>query len=220
MALWRSDEVDPRLYDARHVVIELGTAMDPTLLQKQALLERTAYLPRTKIVPRLALDQYGNKVIVHEEKNIYDDDDEFATMGAGGFGLGLGLGAFALRCAARAQLLGWAGLMSDGVVAGVAGGPKGANVVGLVAATPVLAAAPVQNNKKVRYAQPVVTYAQPVVQQVDMSAPVIPTHKKTAAPIIQPTFQTAPVQQAITLSATAPTIQKGFGAGLNNLGGW
>jgi len=31
---------------------------------------------------------------------------------------------------------------------------------------------------------------------------------------VQPTFQTAPLQQVQAISATAPTINKGYGAGL------
>jgi len=80
---------------------------------------------------------------------------------------------------------------------------------------PVLTPQPVvQSTKPIRYNAPIVTYAQPITQQVDMSAPVVQKQKLTAEAIVQPTFTTAPVtyQQAIT--STAPTINKGFGAGL------
>jgi len=79
----------------------------------------------------------------------------------------------------------------------------------------------VQQAKTVQYAQPIVTYAQPIVQQVDMAQPIMQKQQLSAQPIIQPTFQTAPVQFQQAITATAPTIQKGFGSGQNlGLGGY
>lgn len=50
--------------------------------------------------------------------------------------------------------------------------------------------------------------------QLDTTAPVMPDQSYTAAPIVQPTYQTAPVQNVQAITATAPTINKGYGAGL------
>lgn len=60
------------------------------------------------------------------------------------------------------------------------------------------------------------------VAQLDTTAPVMQDQSYTAAPIVQPTFQTAPVQNVQAISATAPTINKGYGAGLGlgQLGGY
>jgi hypothetical protein len=69
-----------------------------------------------------------------------------------------------------------------------------------------------QQNKAVKYQQPIVTYAQPIVQKMDLSLPNIKKQHQLAQAIIQPTYQTAPVQQAVSLSATAPVINKGFGS--------
>lgn len=71
-----------------------------------------------------------------------------------------------------------------------------------------------QQTKSVRYAQPIVTYAQPIVEQVNMAQPIVQSKQHTAQAIIQPSFQTAPVQQVQAISTTAPTIQKGFGQNL------
>jgi hypothetical protein len=80
----------------------------------------------------------------------------------------------------------------------------------------------VQATKPVTYAQPIVTYAQPIVQALDTTPPQIPSMSYTAAPIVQPTFQVAPVQQVAAISAQAPTINKGYGStlGLGALGGY
>ena len=69
--------------------------------------------------------------------------------------------------------------------------------------------------KQVQYAQPIVTYAQPIVQALDTTAPQMPDESYTAQPIVQPTYQTAPVQRVQAISATAPTINKGYGANMN-----
>jgi phage-related protein len=69
--------------------------------------------------------------------------------------------------------------------------------------------------KQVQYAQPIVTYAQPIVQALDTTAPEVADQSYTAQPIVQPTYQTAPVQRVQAISATAPTINKGYGSGMN-----
>ena len=50
--------------------------------------------------------------------------------------------------------------------------------------------------------------------QLDTTAPTLADQSYTASAIVQPTFQTAPLQQVQAISATAPTINKGYGAGL------
>jgi hypothetical protein len=103
----------------------------------------------------------------------------------------------------------------DFEIDGGGGAGFGFGLAALPIAQPILntkKAAPVMS--KVRYAQPIVTYAQPIVQAMDMEMPVLQTKTETAKPVYQPTFQVAPVQQAVSLQATAPVIQKGFGTGL------
>jgi hypothetical protein len=133
------------------------------------------------------------KAYPYDEDMYYDEDFQVngAGLGLGGFGYGLAapLAYAAAPVAYAAPAYGFAMPLNTKNV------------------QPVV-------NTKVRYAQPIVTYAQPIVQQADMSAPLIPTTQKTAQPIYQPTFQVAPVQQAVSLAATAPTIQKGYGTGL------
>jgi hypothetical protein len=50
--------------------------------------------------------------------------------------------------------------------------------------------------------------------QLDTTAPKMPDLSYTAQAIVQPTFQTAPVQNVQAITATAPTINKGYGSGL------
>jgi hypothetical protein len=139
--------------------------------------------------------EYGYDMDV--DYNDYDYDG-YEVMGAARYGLGLGYGGF-----------GYGGLGAFGA----GGGKKGAPVA-------LAMVQPVQQNKKVQYAQPIVTYAQPIVQPVNMQQPIVQTKQMTAQPIIQPTFQTAPLQTTQAISATAPTIQKGFGTnvGLGHFG--
>jgi len=77
------------------------------------------------------------------------------------------------------------------------------------------------NKKKapVRYAQPIVTYAQPVVQPLNYEQPIINQKNMVAQPIYQPTYTEAPIAAAATLTTTAPAIQKGYGANVG-LGGY
>jgi len=68
--------------------------------------------------------------------------------------------------------------------------------------------------KKLQYAQPIVTYAQPVVQPVNLQQPVLQAHTKQASPIIQPTYQVAPLMRTQAISATAPTMNKKAGGSM------
>jgi len=94
----------------------------------------------------------------------------------------------------------------------------------VVVQQPVVQQQPAQSKKQVNYAAPIVTYAQPIVQALDTTAPQVADQSYTAAPIVQPTYQVAPVQNVQAISATAPTINKGFGSGMGlgalNYGGY
>jgi hypothetical protein len=54
-----------------------------------------------------------------------------------------------------------------------------------------------------------------LLQALDTTAPQLADQSYTAQPIVQPTFQTALVQRVQAITATAPTINKGYGANMN-----
>jgi len=69
----------------------------------------------------------------------------------------------------------------------------------------------VQTKKQVQYATPIVTYAQPVVESIDMTPPQMPHQKLTAKAIVQPTYRESPMMTVSPIMATAPTMRKGAG---------
>jgi len=72
--------------------------------------------------------------------------------------------------------------------------------------------AALSSHKQLQYLPPIVTYAQPIVQRLETAAPKLADQSYTAKPIVQRTYQTAPEQRVQAITATAPTISKGYGA--------
>jgi hypothetical protein len=74
-------------------------------------------------------------------------------------------------------------------------------------------------SKQVSYSAPTFTSTQPIVQAINSAPLQLADQSYTAAPIVQPTFQMAPVQRVQPITATAPAIRKGYGTS-TNLGAW
>jgi hypothetical protein len=82
------------------------------------------------------------------------------------------------------------------------------------------AAAPADGKSaSVSYAAPTLIFAQPIIQQADMSRPALSKQTLTAEAIFQGDSRIAPVMRPQPILATAPTMQKGFGTPVA-LGAW
>jgi len=155
---------------------------------------------------------------VYERQMLPRGEREFYTQAGGQLGLGMGVGGFGGFGSNVYQQQGL-GLQRNLNLGGFGLGLQQQSVLGSLAGFGVGASS---SSKKVQYAQPIVTYAQPVVQQVDLEQPNIQKQHLTAQAIIQPTFQTAPLMTTAAITATAPTMQKQAGASHSNLnlGSW